>query len=248
MTAPRKMYQRIADSMAGAIATGRYPVGSRLPAERDLAEELNVSRPTVREAMIALEIRGLVEARHGSGVYVTASPADRLPAPELDVGAFELMEARILFEGEAAALAANARDDAAIAELRGLIAAMDGGDDEDAVYRADRAFHIRIAAATGNDVIRLTIERLWDLRETSPLCIHMFAQARREGVLARIAEHRDILAAIEAGDPHRARASMRAHLQRVVDDILEATRLELFQKAQAEAEAHQHRVSRHAMI
>ena len=64
----RKLYQQVANAIAESIREGSYQPGHRLPSERDLAEEYKVSRPTVREAMIALEIRGLVEARHGSGV------------------------------------------------------------------------------------------------------------------------------------------------------------------------------------
>jgi len=97
----RKLYQQVAGAVATAIASGRYPVGSRLPSERDLAEEFGVSRPTVREAMIALEIRGMVEARHGSGIYVMEGAEASSPALDLDIGAFELTEARRLFEGEA---------------------------------------------------------------------------------------------------------------------------------------------------
>ena len=76
MTGAQKLYQRVADAITTAIAQGQYAVGSRLPAERDLAEEFSVSRPTIREAMIALEIRGLVGARKGSGIYVMATPAE----------------------------------------------------------------------------------------------------------------------------------------------------------------------------
>ena len=68
--AARKLYQQVASTLASAVADGQYSVGSRLPSERDLADEFGVSRPTVREAMIALEIRGIVEIRQGSGVYV----------------------------------------------------------------------------------------------------------------------------------------------------------------------------------
>src|SRR5690349_8933143 len=96
----QKLYQQVAATIADAIRAGRYVPGRRLPSERDLAEELQVSRPTIREAMIALEIRGLIEARHGSGIYVTDAPPVEARTPELDIGAFELTEARTLFEGE----------------------------------------------------------------------------------------------------------------------------------------------------
>jgi GntR family transcriptional repressor for pyruvate dehydrogenase complex len=241
---PRKLYQRIAEEIAAAIAAGRYPLGTRLPGERDLAEEFSVSRPTIREAMIALEIRGLIEARQGSGLYVTHAPAPADRAPELDVGAFELIEARILFEGEAAALAATMIDDGKLAELDGLLQVMAEDPDAAAAVDADRRFHLLIAESTGNSLVRSVVEMLWNVRERSPLCVHMFGQARREGVTPRVHEHRLIVDALRARDPQRSREAMRAHLQRVTDDLLAATELELMQRARAEAEAHRSRIAR----
>lgn len=231
----KKLYQRVAESIAGAIAEGQYAPGTRLPAERDLAEAFGVSRPTIREAMIALEIRGLVGARHGSGIYVNAAPPEPAEkSPELDFGAFELIEARTLFEGEAAALAATEIDAAQLAELEALLDEMERAGETPAALDADERFHIAIAQATGNSLVVSTIEMLWAVREQSPLCIHMFAQARREGVTPRVDEHRAIIDALAARDPQRAREAMRTHLRRVIDDLLEATRLDLIRQAQAD--------------
>ena len=243
MTLPRKLYQRIAEEITAAIADGRYKPGTRLPGERDLADEFAVSRPTIREAMIALEMRGLVEARQGSGIYVTEAPPPATRPPELDVGAFELNEARILFEGEAAALAATAIEPETLAALDEVLEAMARGGDSPAAVDADRNFHLLIAEATGNSLVRTVVEMLWDIREKSPLCVHMFAQARREGVTPRVAEHRMIVDALRDHDPRRARESMRAHLRRVTEDLLAATELELIQQAQAEAHAQRSRAA-----
>lgn len=233
MVRSEKLYQRIADQIAARIADGQYPRGGRLPAERDLAEEFGVSRPTIREAMIALDIRGLVGARQGSGIYVSASPPEAAPsAPELDVGAFELMEARSLFEGEATALAATSIDAAQLAELAALADEMERAGDGAAALDADKRFHLAIAQATGNSLIGSVVEMLWTVREQSPLCVHMFAQARREGVMPRVGEHRAIVEALATHDPQQAREAMRTHLRRVIDDLLEATRLDMIRKAQ----------------
>ena len=72
---PRRLYRQIADQLRALIAAGEFALGSRLPPERDLATQLGVSRPSVREALIALEVEGLVEVRMGSGIYVTAPGA-----------------------------------------------------------------------------------------------------------------------------------------------------------------------------
>src|SRR5882724_3870955 len=99
-----RLYQQVAATIEQAVAAGQYQPGQRLASERDLAQEFGVSRPTVRRAVIALEMRGLLEARQGSGVYVRQSSAPvPPPAPkDLDIGAFDQAEARRLFEGEVA--------------------------------------------------------------------------------------------------------------------------------------------------
>src|SRR5439155_5655496 len=103
-----------------AIADGRYPVGDRLPAERELAIEFDVSRPTVREAVIALEAQGLVEVRVGSGAYVRQTPGEQQPLG-FGITAFEVVEARLLLEGEASALAATQINDDELATLDALV-------------------------------------------------------------------------------------------------------------------------------
>src|SRR5437763_15771007 len=105
----RRLYRQIADQIAALIEKGEYGKGQRLPPERGLAKQLGVSRPSVREALIALEVEGYVEVRVGSGVYVVgpqpAEPARAMPA---DSGPFELIKARWLIEAECAAMAAKA--------------------------------------------------------------------------------------------------------------------------------------------
>ena len=121
----RKLYQQVAAAVADAIQRGEFAPGRRIPSERELAEEYQVSRPTIREAMIALEVIGLVRSRHGSGIYVVDNPPLETATIGLDIGAFELTEARRLFEGEAAALAAVSITDAELDALEGLIAEME---------------------------------------------------------------------------------------------------------------------------
>lgn len=245
----RKLYQQVATSVAAGIAAGRYKVGERLPSERDLAEEFGVSRPTLREAMIALEIRGLVEARPGSGIYVTEAPG-ATPAPELDIGAFELTEARRLFEGEACALAASAISDEELAELEVILGDMVGENTlaTPTGEHADRRFHTTIARATRNAAIVMVVENLWDLRYRSPLCSTMLARARQVGVRPLIEDHRVILDALIARDPRAAREAMRRHLGRVIDGLLTATEIDALERTRSDVEARRQELARRSAI
>lgn len=247
-----KLYQRVAASITEAIEAGRWTPGSRLPGERDLAEEYRVSRPTIREAMIALEMKGWIEARHGSGLYVTKrdhGSSERADALNFDVGAFDLTEARILFEGEAVALAAVSITEDQLAELETLLEEMAADDsNEPSVMDADHRFHLAIANATGNAAIRSVVDYLWDLRVNSPLAANMFARAKRGGITPRVEEHRPILDALKAHDPHAARNAMRRHLRGVVDDLLEATELEAMERARNEIETRRDSVARRLKI
>ena len=245
----RKLYRQVADAIMSAIKSGDYQPGARLPSERDLAAAYKVSRPTVREAMIALEIRGLVESRHGSGIYITEHPPAQMGADDLDIGAFELTEARRLFEGEAAALAATTVTDEQIAELETIIADMiKENSRRQTGEMADRRFHVAIARATRNTAITTVIENLWDIRYKSPLCRHMLERARSVGVQPRIGEHRRILAALKRRDPKAARAAMRDHLARVIDGLLVATETEAVDNARKKAVSKRHEYTRRLSV
>lgn len=243
-----KLYQRTAARIATSIAEGRWGTGTRLPGERDLAEEFKVSRPTVREAIIALEMKGWIEARQGSGLYVTRRRPGTEKSEEalnFDIGAFDLTEARILFEGEAASLAAVSINKDQLAELDQLLEEMAASESDDPkVLQADKRFHVAIAAATGNAAILSVIEYLWDLRTNSPLCATMFARAKRGGITPRVEEHRPIVEALRAGDSHAARNAMHRHLRGVVDDLLTATEVEVMDRARNELDARRHNMER----
>jgi len=253
MTSPtetRKLYRQVADSIMASIKSGDYEPGSRLPSERDLAAAYKVSRPTVREAMIALEILGLVESRHGSGIYVTTEhPPAQIGADDLDIGAFELTEARRLFEGEAAALAATTITAEQLAELETIIADMiKENNRKQTGEMADRRFHVAIARATRNTAITTVIENLWDIRYKSPLCRHMLERARSVGVQPRISEHRRVLAALKKHDPQAARAAMRDHLGRVIDGLLVATESEAVDSARKKTVSKRHEYTRRLSV
>jgi GntR family transcriptional regulator, hexuronate regulon transcriptional repressor len=242
-----RLYQQIAQKMSEAIKRGDWR--QRMPSERDLAEQYHVSRPTIREAIIALELSGLVEVRQGSGVYVTGrdKESEAKLMPGLDTGAFELTEARRIFEGEAAALAAAAINEEQLKQLTGLYALMaDKNTPDEEADRADRQFHIGVAKATGNSAIVRVVESLWDMRYASPLCRAILARAAIMRPVAR--EHQSILKALKARDPRAAREAMREHLGDVIDALLKATEIESVQKVKSDLAAKRSRYAKRARI
>jgi len=245
----RKLYRQVADAIMASIQSGDYEPGSRLPSERDLAASFKVSRPTIREAMIALEIHGLVEARQGSGIYVTDHPPAQIGADDLDIGAFELTEARRLFEAEAAALAATIITEEQLREIEEILGDMIKENvRKQKGEMADRRFHVAIARATRNSAITAVIENLWDIRYKSPLCAHMLERARSAGVQPRISEHRRILAALRKHDSQAARNAMRDHLARVIDGLLAATETDAVDSARKKAVSKRHEYTRRLAI
>ncbi|RZM33425.1 MAG: FadR family transcriptional regulator [Sphingomonas sp.] len=215
-----RLYQRIARRLVDHLIAGTYAVGDRLPAERELAIEYGASRPAVREALIALEVQGFIEVRVGSGAYVCRLPGQG-EQPGFAITAFELTEARIMFEGEAAALAAVQITDPELEVLDGLVDAMRTENLlAEVTENADRDFHMAIATATRNAGVIRTIEDLWHLRSTSPECALLHTKARNAKVRPVIAEHTAIVDALRARDAAGARTAMRAHLTSVMDHLL----------------------------
>jgi len=215
----RRLYRQIADQIAHLIESGEFPPGARLPAERELATSLGVSRASVREAIISLEIGGLVEVRVGTGIFVTG-PARASPAGEdAGPGPFELLQARKMIEGEIAALAAAKATAEDLEALRECVTRMETHVDDFAVREAsDRDFHLQLAKATRNGSLELVVQGLWDQRA------ELWRRTQRhfhtpELAHKTIRDHAAILATIEARDAEGARAAMHRHLARVVREF-----------------------------
>jgi len=219
----QRLYLQVAQQLQDLIGQGVFEAGQRLPSERDLAEQFGVSRPTIREAMITLEIAGQVEVKSGSGVYVlpqTGRP--RLVDSDQGPGPFEILEARRLIEGETCALAAERISDEQLARLEELLGEMEQENRrEDAAEQADEQFHRCIAEAAGNSALSATIGWLWELRNESEISTRFHQRVREEGSRPIIADHRAILDGLQARDPKKARRAMDKHLKRVIDNLLE---------------------------
>jgi len=218
-----RLFQTVATRIEELIDTGRYPPGSRLPAERELAEKFGVSRVAIREAEIALQAVGRIKIKTGSGAYVLdAKDAFKKKLP--DVSAFELTEARALFEAEAAALAAAQIDDATLAKLDEYIGIMAStGPHDEAGELADRDFHRTVARASGNAAITHVIETMWTLRTEIEPVKAVYESVCSENFGARAKEHSEILDALRAHDPAAARIAMRKHFTRLIEAMLDVT-------------------------
>lgn len=234
--AHKRLYEKVANAVAKQIMRGDYDIDDRMPSERLMAEQHGVSRPTMREAMIALEVDGLVDVRTGSGVYVRSLVRRHGKAAPMDIGPFELLEARAVVEGEAAALAASAISDETIAELEVLLNEMEAENSRDIVMSedADRRFHLTIAAATKNSAMLHVVTELWDARARSLQSVRFLEKSRAEGVKPRIDEHASILSALRNRDPNAARVAMRTHLQGVAEMVFKATEAEALERVRAE--------------
>ncbi|MEO5671308.1 MAG: FadR/GntR family transcriptional regulator, partial [Ramlibacter sp.] len=207
---PQRLYRQIAEQLRSLMGSGEFEPGARLPAERDLAKQLGVSRPSVREALIALEVEGWVEVRTGSGVYVLERAgrprSDDPKVPPSEWGPLELIRARRVIEGEIASLAAVQAKRKHIQAIRDAIDFM--GEDADrgiAPLAGDRAFHTAVAHACDNVVLLETVQTFWDARR-GPLFERLgdYFETVPSWRMA-IAEHEAVLAAIRAHDPKAAR-------------------------------------------
>lgn len=213
-TEPKRLYQSVATQILALIREGKFPPGERLPPERELALQLGVSRPSLREALIALEIGGQVEIRMGSGVYVCQSGADDASG----VGALgdspsELMQARAAIEGSVVVLATAHMNAAMLDRLRRAVERMRRlAASGKSPVEADRQFHLLIAEAAGNSVLSRYVAELFDSRHDPLAAVMRGHTESAQTWTAAVREHEAVLKALQAGDPIMAQTAMRAHL------------------------------------
>lgn len=241
--ADKRLYQAVAERIKKRIADGDYEPGSRLPGERELADAFEVSRVTIREAEIALQATGYITIKTGSGAYVL----DRSAAIEPDmpqVSALELTEARLLFESEAAGLAARSIDDDTLARLEALLAIISSNDDAEAeaAQQADREFHLTVAAASQNKAVQHTVENLWRMRTELPQVRSVHAAVcENETAAERRDEHSEVLQALKDRDSAAARHAMQQHFARLLAAMIDVTEAQAVADSRNEAAASRQR-------
>lgn len=212
-----RVSDRIAQQILRFISAEEVKPGDRLPSERDLAVLLGVSRPSVREAVKALEAQGRLRVRHGQGVFVASQTAEndlRAALARQDLTPGELYLMREVLEVPAAGWAATNGDDDRVAAMAAALddlnlAAAATPPDAEAVQELDAAFHMRIVEATGNRFLGQTLGVLQGL-----LASGVQSNSLIPGRLARArAEHERILDAVRRGDSVAARNAARRHIR-----------------------------------
>ena len=213
-----KVYAEVASQIHRLIADGRLKPGDRLPPERDLADMFGVSRTSVRDAIRVLEMRGLVEPRHGEGTVVRQIPIDAIVSPLADALAAskdlaaDLFDMRKILEpplARAAAVRATSEDIGALEEILARQAARIAA--SEVAIAEDDAFHYRIATAAKNQVVLRVVDVIMDLlRESRARSLQGPGRAQKS-----LEGHRRILAAIRGRDPEAAAEGMRAHIEEI---------------------------------
>ncbi|MBM5575355.1 FadR/GntR family transcriptional regulator [Deefgea sp. CFH1-16] len=215
-----RLYQKISKLLIQQIKDGKFIAGQALPAERDLSQQLGVSRSSVREALIVLEILGWVDIRTGNGVFVkNLLPAQAEPNEFDEISVEELLKARELIEGELAALAAINASDAQLLALQQVMQQMqDNAKDSSEFHDLDMKFHFLIGELTGNTILEKILKDLWNQRY-SAIFTRFEALCADDVSEVMLLDHQNITAALVNRDANAARQAMRTHLQHVYSKL-----------------------------
>src|SRR5712671_1213883 len=217
-----RLYEQIVQQIEESVLNGSLKPGDQLPAERELAQRLGVSRTAVREAVKALREKGLVEAYSGRGTFVTDGTTqaarqsfDLMVRLGQQEGSPHLAELRLILEPGIAAMAAERVKDEDLAAMREAVAVMERTQkDPEAYIEADLDFHLALAEAAANPLILSLIDSIVGLLREQRIKIFNVEGGPQRGQV----HHKRILEAIERRDPEMARGTMRAHLEQVRQD------------------------------
>ncbi|MGA8942349.1 MAG: FadR/GntR family transcriptional regulator [Thermoactinomyces sp.] len=223
----RKIYEEVVEQIRQLIQEGKLQSGDKLLSERELSERLKVSRASVREALSALELLGLIEVKPGQGTFVREADMDSIIGPmalilsmEKDI-IFELLEARKILEVEAAGLAAERASEEDLKAIEQALIQMNKDLDQNRLGEtADHNFHYAIAHATQNSILQLFMNTISDtMKKTLRLSREqLYATPEMPERLYR--EHEYIYRAILQRNPQLARKHMLEHLAGVEEFMI----------------------------
>ena len=217
-----RLYEQIVQQIEDSVLNGSLKPGDQLPAERDLAQRLGVSRTAVREAVKALREKGLVEAYSGRGTFITDGTSqaarqsfDLMIKIGQQEGAPHLAELRLILEPGIAALAATRIQEPELVAMREAVAVMDRAQKDPGAYiEADLDFHLALAEAVANPLILSLIDSIVGLLREQRIKIFNVDGGPQRGQI----HHKRILEAVERHDPEMAQSAMRSHLEQVRQD------------------------------
>lgn len=214
---------RIAELLAGSIETGNYRVGERLPTEAELASQFRVSRPSVREALSALQFTGYVISRRGFGSVVrSSSPGHEEPGPDTLDGVIDLLETRSVIEPAAVRAAASHPRPAALSELRHIITGMELAVEYPVLHpTTDLHLHLALVSVGRNPSLAATARGILSAHD-GPVWADIRAQTWPSGddIKTWLEDHRELASAVNEREPDRAEALARNHLAHVVGRVL----------------------------
>ncbi|MCX5863443.1 MAG: FadR/GntR family transcriptional regulator [Deltaproteobacteria bacterium] len=221
-----RVAEKVANQLKQVIGDSVFKVGDKLPSERELAELMGVSRPSIREALQLLEVQGIIQTVHGGGSVVRNLTAQAIRPPiemflEQDGRrVLELAEVRACMEAWAARQAAANRTEAEVQALRGFVAEMEQDFESGEIgFEVDLKFHTQIAAATHNTIYLHLMDNIYELLQFS-IRVHREEQfVTREAQEAILRHHQNIFLAVERGDPDAAETAMKEHLLFVIRDL-----------------------------
>jgi len=226
--ATKRRYFEIGLQIEELLHTGVFKAGQRLPSERELSERLDTSRATIREAIIMLELKGLVVVKQGAGIYFIDSPDEldqRNFIPISDVGPFELLQARQILESSIAAFAASQIKFNELRELKSVLRQQENeiNGDSEKFESLDQEFHRLIAESTQNRVLIKQASDLWNLvRTKNPLWKELNHKYLHEEKLQTtwIQDHKRILMALQKKSPESARQAVWQHIENSKQELL----------------------------
>ena len=227
---PKRVYVQIAEQITDLIKRGEFPPGAQLPPERELAQRLQVSRASLREALSALQMMGLVETRSGQGTFVCAKDLasvlrfDASWLYEDEESPFAILQARKMIEPPIAALAAVQCSGVALGRVKEIQDLVDAERGHRHIFSdGDRRFHLAIAEATENPVLIRVMSVIYELMgQRLWLSLRDSTLTTRERLVEYGAQHRAVYEALAAHDGPAAAARMRDHLESVEQLMIEA--------------------------
>ncbi|HUZ68524.1 MAG TPA: FadR/GntR family transcriptional regulator [Candidatus Saccharimonadales bacterium] len=213
--ARKPLYERLVEHLRAYVVEAGLSAGDRLPPERELAEKLGVSRASVRQAIVALEVQGVVEVRHGEGAFLRVARLDTLPMTELmelKRRLPDILDAREAIEVKLAELAAQRRDDVDIEACEAALEKMENEIETGVLGEVgDQEFHQSVVRAAKSELLARIYAVLVD--DIAASRRESLSQIGRPG--ASLEQHRRIFGAIRAGDAQSASSLMRDHLKTV---------------------------------